>query len=134
MAIKKVKLKAWEKEGIELFGKERKDWKFICSGCGMVQSVNQAKKVESLEEFEGYLFATIFIRCIGGKIYPKIKRDENGEVVRNKKGEPVYEKTIGCHTSLDEGVGSPGIILVIDDKEGHREVPIFDFARPEKIN
>lgn len=109
MKIKKVKFKDWEAEGIELFGENRMDWKFKCTGCGMIQSVNGLKKTYT--NLEGVFFASVFCRCIGN-----------------------IDQEIGCQTSLDEERGKPGIILVIDDEQGHREPPIFDFARPEDIN
>ena len=112
--MKRVKLKDWEKEGIKLFGKDRKKWKFKCSGCGFIQSVESM--TEMFPRLEGLFFASVFCRCIGNQF----KLDKS--------------KKIGCDTSLDEGRGKPGIILIIDDKDGHREVPIFDFARPEDIN
>lgn len=109
MKIKKIKLKDWEKEGIELFGEDRKNWKFKCSGCGMVQSSNGLD--ENYTGLDGYFYATVFCRCVGW-----------------------IDDKIGCKTALDEGSGTPGVILVIKDKNGKREVPIFDFARDKDIN
>lgn len=109
MQIKKVNVKDWEKEGIELFGEDRKDWKFKCPNCGMIQSVNGLN--EKYSALEGYFYATIFCRCLGW-----------------------IDPEVGCQLNLDEKGGTAGVILVIDDEEGHREVPIFDFARPEDIN
>jgi len=39
-----VKLADWEAKGVELFGEDRCNWRFVCPSCGDVQSVNTAKK------------------------------------------------------------------------------------------
>jgi len=96
----------WVKEGIELFGEDRMDWKFKCPSCGIIQSVHGYK--ETYPDLEGYFYATIFCRCIGW-----------------------IDPTVGCNLNLDENGGISGATLKMNDG---RMVPIFDFARPEDIN
>lgn len=108
MKYKNIKYEDWQQEGLKLFGTEDvKQWKFVCPGCGNVQSCESLNK--QYTGLEGYFFATIFCRCVGW-----------------------IDKDAGCRTALDEkeGARSP-IKITVDDEHGLRTFPIFDFARPK---
>ena len=37
--MKKLSFEEWKDKAIELFGKDSKDWRFVCPSCGHIQSV-----------------------------------------------------------------------------------------------
>ena len=41
---KKMTKEEWEKRGVELFGEDRFKWRFVCPGCGQVQSLEDFRK------------------------------------------------------------------------------------------
>lgn len=43
---KVVKIKDWHKELIARFGKNHKDWKFICPACGHIQSISDFMEID----------------------------------------------------------------------------------------
>lgn len=42
--MKTLTFEEWEKEGNELFGKDKLDWKFVCPACGHVSSINDFRR------------------------------------------------------------------------------------------
>lgn len=49
---------AWEKRGIELFGEDKKKWKYICPSCKHIQTAKDFIKIKEKPENAGF-------NCIG---------------------------------------------------------------------
>ncbi len=59
-----VPYEQWEKKGIELFGTDKKNWKFKCASCGHIQSINSVfEHNPSLNKKE--IGRWIYIQCEG---------------------------------------------------------------------
>lgn len=56
----------WEAKGLELFGRDRKRWKFVCPACGHVQSVQDYINAGAPHDVIGF-------SCVG-RWLPKQKR------------------------------------------------------------
>ena len=57
---KTLTMKEWQSRGEELFGKDKKNWKFKCVNCGEVQSYHDFKEA-GVENPENY----VYFSCIG---------------------------------------------------------------------
>ncbi len=58
--IRKMTYKEWTDEGTRLFGKDKKNWKFICPNCGNIQDYHDFEKlnVKNIQD-------VVFFSCIG---------------------------------------------------------------------
>lgn len=91
----------WEAEGIELFGEDRMDWKFVCPVCGYVASVRDWVEAGAPE-------GAIAFSCIGRWLdTPRDAFEEKGEGPCNYAGGGLFP-------------------LNPIDVDGHG---VFDFAR-----
>jgi hypothetical protein len=105
---KKLSYEEWENTGTQLYGSDKKEWKFKCPSCGFVQTFNDFLKFTTKEEAQGM----IGFSCIGRVM------EEKGEFLgKKKKGSP-------CNYA---GGGLFRINPVIIVSEG-KEQGYFDFA------
>lgn len=113
---RKILLKDWRAEGYELFGKDERAWKFKCSNCGHIQSINdfielREKRISEVSP------ETAYFSCIG--------RFDS----RLSKVGQIGDKTSPCNYTLG-GLFVFARTFVIDD-EG-KEHPVFEFAVERK--
>nr|VFK63886.1 MAG: hypothetical protein BECKTUN1418D_GA0071000_12307 [Candidatus Kentron sp. TUN] len=97
----------WEHKGEQLFGKDRKKWKFVCPKCGKVQSPKEflAHKEKGAKPDDAYL------KCV--------TRFEGAD---SNQGRCLYSTDgvdVGAQTR------NPPIILKLN---GNRRIRVFDFA------
>lgn len=105
---KKITFEEWEKEGESLFGKDKREWKFVCPNCKHIQCFNDFLKIGIDEET---INNVIGFSCIG-----RFMKDCKGEL---------GNKIAPCNYA---GGGLFGLnpIVVIHEK---KEYNCFDFAR-----
>jgi hypothetical protein len=105
---KKLSYEEWEKIGSQLYGSDKKEWKFKCPSCSFVQTYNDFLKYTTKEDAQGM----IGFSCIGRVM------EEKGEFLgKKKKGKP-------CNYA---GGGLFRINPVTIVSEG-KEQNFFDFA------
>jgi len=107
MAVNKISIDQWKKEGEQLFGKDIKKWKFVCSHCGHVQSLQ-----DFIDQGINNPQNCFFMSCIG-------------RWIEGCKGE-LGNKIEPCNYTLG------GLFRFhkteVENEEG-RFIPVFEFAR-----
>lgn len=106
--VKKMTLTEWETLGEQLFGKDRMKWKFVCPGCGNIQSVEEFRKYKD----QGAEPSSAYQKCIG--------RYAGGKSWMN---DPTTKKGPCDYTA--NGLLNICPLIVVDN-EGH-EHTVFDF-------
>lgn len=76
----KYTLDEWRAEAVRRFGENRDDWKFVCAGCGHVQSVGDFRKLQPVvtKDISQAAYQECIGRYIGGKIWMDMKAGETG--------------------------------------------------------
>lgn len=103
--MKKQSIGEFIKQAEELFGKDRKQWRFRCISCGGVQSYNDFKEAGVEEDLDGLVHFSCIGRFVEGRgcnwtlggfltIHEKevTGLDENSHPVFNFDGEPYSEE------------------------------------------
>lgn len=114
--MKEISLKDWLQEGEELFGKDKKKWRFVCSNCGHVQTIADFIKLRDLK-IVGLDFDpgnVVYFSCIG-RFDTRIK--DVGTIWDNKSP---CNYTNGGLFCLSE--------VKVKNEDGE-PIPVFDFAR-----
>ena len=106
---KKLSYEEWEKIGTQLYGSDKKEWKFKCPSCGFVQTFNDFLKAGATKEDAQGM---IGFSCIG-----RVMEDKGEFLGKKKKGKP-------CNYA---GGGLFRINPLIIVSEG-KEQGYFDFA------
>lgn len=73
-------LEGWREEAIRRFGPDKKNWTFVCSGCGHVQSVGDFLKLQPVvtADVSQAAYQECIGRYTGGKIWAEMKKGEVG--------------------------------------------------------
>jgi hypothetical protein len=110
---KKLTYEEWEKIGTQLYGNDKKEWKFKCPSCGFVQTFNDFIKAGATKE---QAQGMIGFSCIGRVM------EEKGEFLGKK------QKSKACNYAGGGLFRINPVTIVCDGKEqGY-----FDFAN--KLN
>lgn len=75
---KRLTYEEWEKMGQQLYGKDKKEWKFKCPSCGFVQTFNDFIKEGSSKEGAQRM---IGFSCIG-----RVMKEKREFLSKKKKG------------------------------------------------
>lgn len=102
--------KEWTDKGIELFGKDRMEWAFICPSCGHVAKVRDWKDAGASSDHAGF-------SCVGRWLDAP-----DGNTFKRKGGPCQYAG--GGLIKLNP--------VVVETKSGH-QIRVFDFAHSEDI-
>jgi hypothetical protein len=116
--LKEIPLKDWLAEGEQLFGADRKKWKWKCANCGHVQSMAdfirlREKKISDVDP------STAYFSCIG-RFDSRIPEKDVGTV---------FDKKSPCNYT-NGGLFCFANIFVINEF-GDR-IPVFEFAKEDK--
>lgn len=73
-------LAEWRAEAVRRFGPDRMNWKFVCAGCGHVQSVGDFMKLQPIvtKNISQAAYQECIGRYHGGKIWADMKEGEGG--------------------------------------------------------
>jgi hypothetical protein len=113
--VRKLTRDEWLAEGRELFGDNFFDWRFVCPGCGHVQSIGDFREHKD----RGATPDAAAKECIG-RYEEKPASWSEGEA---KKGGPCDYAAYGLFFI--------GNTIVLD---GDREIRVFDFDRSGKVS
>jgi hypothetical protein len=108
--MEKLTLEEWTKQGEQLFGKDKKQWKFICPSCGNIQTIQDF--IDLKENGVSIDPQTAFFSCIG-------------RFIENNKGTMFNDKSPCNYTN--GGLINLSEVKVIDDEENEHYV--FEFAK-----
>jgi hypothetical protein len=107
----KMTYEEWEKKGLRLYGKDKREWKFKCPSCSFIQTFNDFLKLTTEEEAS----SMIGFSCIG-----RLLEDKGEFLGKKQEGKP-------CNYA---GGGLFRINPIIIIRDGI-EQSYFDFADEE---
>ncbi len=105
--VRKITESEWLEEGKELFGEDMKQWRFKCSNCGHIQTVQDFIDL-GVKEPENY----VFFSCIG-----RFMPDCEGTVWNDKSP---------CDYTLG---GLIPIVSTVVIRDNGKEVRVFEFDK-----
>ena len=117
---KEIPIKDWLAEGERLFGKDEKDWKFVCTNCGHVQSGKDFIELNENGISDVKASTVVFFSCIG-RFDLRIPEDEIGTIydLKDNKKSPCNYTNGGLFCFAK---------TVVVDENGKR-TPVFEFAK-----
>lgn len=117
--MKEIPFDEWLEEGIKLFGKDRRDWKFVCPSCGHVQSIRDFEELNKLGISDVKPETVVFFSCIG-RFDTRIAEKDVGTIFDKEPKRSPCNYTNG-------GLFCLAIMAIIDENNARH--PSFDFYR-----
>lgn len=121
--IKKITIEEWLKEGKELFGPDKRDWKFICPNCGHIQSGRDFMELNRLKISDVEASTVVFFSCIG-RFDTRIPEEKIGTIYDNEPKKQPCNYTNGGLFCLAK--------LIVINPDG-KETSVFEFARESNV-
>lgn len=115
--VKRIPLTDWLSEGKRLFGDDPKLWRYVCSNCGHIQTIEDFLELKRLGLFQGDAQVAYF-SCIG-RFDLRTPDEEVGTI---------WDQRRPCNYTLG-GLFCLAKTMVVD--EDGKEHPVFEFDRTE---
>lgn len=119
--VREIPIKIWLAEGEKLFGKDEKDWKFVCPNCGHIQSGKDFIELNKKGISDIKASTVVYFSCIG-RFDTRIPEDKIGTIYDKKKKRP-------CNYT-NGGLFNFAKTIVVD--ENGKRTSVFEFARGKK--